>query len=92
MVDASKNRRGLSVDLLFVPRTACIQKLANLASEGFLGERLVKQMRTGFKYAMTGYKAIRVSGHVEDFHLWLSESQAFAKNAAIHSRHDDIRK
>jgi hypothetical protein len=50
----------------------------------------VQQVRARFKYAMTGYETIGISGHVKHLHARLTEGQAFTQNAAIHSGHDDI--
>jgi hypothetical protein len=76
----------------FTRGIASIQNLANLASQGLLSERLVKQVRTLLEYAMTCYEAIGVAGHIEHFHFWLARSEAFAKDATIHAGHDHIGK
>src|SRR5258708_17857707 len=90
-VSARKNRCGSGGLWFFLCGIAfCIQKLPHLARESLLSEGFVQQVRAGFKHAVTGYEAIGVSGHVEHFHPWLTGGQAFPKNGAIHSGHDDI--
>ena len=92
-IEVTSGNRFVRTDDLERAETAALR---SLAAAGVTVERAFAAYKEQWaRYddedPMTGDKAIRVTGHVEHLHRWMSGGESFREYAPVYSRHHYVR-
>ncbi len=68
----------------------CIQHFAHFDFQLAKGKRLLEQAHASIQRAVVSDHIFRVTGHVQNFHIWANLRNSLRQFAAVHAGHDHI--